>query len=172
LPSSRSLHYVKSRGNDNRLQTAVARTSDTTRQHLAKRFGRVDNTAAAPHTQHELCDFTQHDGCDLSHNTSFAISRNTMVAICHTTRALRFHATRWLRFVTQHELCDFTQHDGCDLLRTTFTIHHITGWMHFDQHCVLTTRLSGGSTIAISISFVTMFDQAVCKLARGSTWSV
>ena len=98
--------------------------------------------------------------------------RNTMVAICYATRALRFHATRWLRFVTQHELCDFTQHDGCDLLRTTFTIHHITGWLHFDQHCVLTTRLSGGSTIAISISFVTMFDQAVCKLARGSTWSV
>jgi len=95
--------------------------------------------------------------------------RNTMVAICYATRALRFHATRWLRFVTQHELCDFTQRDGCDLLRTTFTIHHTTGWLHSDQHCVLTTRLSGGSTIVISISFVvTMFDQAACRLARGS----
>ena len=143
MPSSRSLPYVKSRGNDNRLQTAVARTSDTTRQHLAKRFGRVDNTAAAPHTQH--------DGCDLLCNTSFAISRNTMVAICYATRALRFHATRWLRFVT---------HNVYDSL--------LTGWPHFDQHCVLTTRLSGGSTIAISISFVTMFDQAACRLAPGS----
>ena len=144
MPSSRSLPYVKSRGNDNRLQTAVARTSDTTRQHLAKRFGRVDNTDAAPHTQH--------DGCDLLRNTSFEISRNTMVAICYAQR---------LRRITQ-------QRDVGDLLRNAmFALHYATRWLHCDQHGVLTSWLSGGNNIEISISL----SQYLAKLrADHRTW--
>ena len=56
---------------DNRLQTAVARTSDTNRQHLrpltrnhlkpqAKRFGRDDNTASVTDAQRVRFDTTRH----------------------------------------------------------------------------------------------------------------
>ena len=38
------------------------------------------------------------------------------------------------------------------MLRTAFTIHYGTGWLHSDQHGVLTSWLSGGNNIEISIS--------------------